>query len=275
MKYKFFVVNLPSSTYRKKEMQKQLEKLKIPFEFVNALDGKTLSQEKIDKLFDVSYPYNRTFRKTEIACILSHKAAMEKAVAQDVEFAVILEDDVLLSKRFTQIIDRLTDMMQARQIVLLHNTPVKRINLLTKANLHGEFNFCSPESLDDRLWLAQGYVLKRETAQDIASNLLPVKNVFDDWLLYKELNLVDHIDFVFPFPVNHAEYPSDLNIELDSLQKGRRIGYYDRLKYFVYKNRIWPFYQLFLKKRQYMKEQDRIRFLTLDGNAIKRAIFAD
>ncbi len=96
---RIFVINLQSSAERRKDIQSQLEKLGLPFEFFNAVDGKTLTEEDLSaydgrkrRLF-----FGKDLSRGEIGCLLSHRAIYRKVVAENIPAALILEDDTILS----------------------------------------------------------------------------------------------------------------------------------------------------------------------------------
>lgn len=98
-----FVINLDSSTDRMNRVSKRLDELNIPFERISAVNGQTLSDEFISQ---ITYPYNhfesrvrfpRTLTKGEIGCFLSHRKCWEKLLESDEQWALIMEDDILIS----------------------------------------------------------------------------------------------------------------------------------------------------------------------------------
>ena len=105
---KVFVINLDSRSDRWQNIEKRLRSLRLPYERLRAIDGRSLTQEQYDY-------YNRDalqpLKISEIGCFLSHQKAWRAVVNQDLETAWIIEDDVLFLKRVARLdayIDRLT-----------------------------------------------------------------------------------------------------------------------------------------------------------------------
>jgi len=69
-------------------MSAQLEKLSIDFERFDAFDGSSLR-----------LPPDATLTAAETACLRSHRACWQKLLDSNEDFAVILEDDVVISPR--------------------------------------------------------------------------------------------------------------------------------------------------------------------------------
>jgi glycosyl transferase, family 25 len=94
------VISLARAPARRSAIAAQLEKLGLPFEFFDAIDGAKLSPERVDEV----YSPNRTFMRmgrylhpNEIGCALSHMDIWEHMVRENVPEMLILEDDVVLA----------------------------------------------------------------------------------------------------------------------------------------------------------------------------------
>lgn len=97
-----FVINRPKDTQRRQDMQDRLSPLGIEPVFFPAIDGYAL---EIDTLEDYDGEKRRRYfgkdlRPGEIGCLLSHRAIYEKMLAEDIDQAVVLEDDVFLEDDF-------------------------------------------------------------------------------------------------------------------------------------------------------------------------------
>ena len=102
------LVNLAESQERLTKMNTTLKRLGINYERVEAINGKLLPQE-IKK--EITYPYNhfdtrvrftRELTDGEIGCFLSHRACWAKLVDSNENFALIMEDDIEISKLATK-----------------------------------------------------------------------------------------------------------------------------------------------------------------------------
>lgn len=103
LRFKTFVINLDRSPQRLKEIKAQLNKLGIEFERFSAFDGKYASDETLSKYYSAELnrkKYYTPLSKTEIACYISHLKVCEKVVSENLDYAIILEDDLILSDGF-------------------------------------------------------------------------------------------------------------------------------------------------------------------------------
>lgn len=96
------VINLKRRPDRKEKIISILEKEKLPYEIVEAVDGKELKEsDKMLKLFDGNDFNNR---RNIIGCALSHYNLWKKLVKSNDQYYIIMEDDVTLCKNFKNII---------------------------------------------------------------------------------------------------------------------------------------------------------------------------
>ena len=101
-----FVINLEQSTDRRAAMGARLDQLHINYSFFKAVNGHALNIDTLPayaktcrRLF-----FGRDLTKGEIGCLLSHKAVYQHIVDNNIERAIILEDDVFIEPSFPQII---------------------------------------------------------------------------------------------------------------------------------------------------------------------------
>ena len=118
-----YVVNLKKDTERKKKMEEQLNKYNLNFEIFDAVNGKDLDIEKLkkDNIIKVT---DRQYKNGEYGCYLSHYNIWKKFSSNDKKFALILEDDVVLSsdfnKKIAYILNELKDNEQNKDIDIVY-----------------------------------------------------------------------------------------------------------------------------------------------------------
>ena len=106
MKIKTFVVNLERCPEKRKKMEERLKGEE--YEIFKAFDGKELNDEKliemgVEVLKEWQDPFSgRNMTWGEVGCALSHYFIMEKCVQENIEVAVILEDDVIIPDNFSE-----------------------------------------------------------------------------------------------------------------------------------------------------------------------------
>ncbi|TWT79080.1 Glycosyltransferase family 25 (LPS biosynthesis protein) [Planctomycetes bacterium CA13] len=93
------VISLQRATTRLAHAQSLLAQLPLVAEILPAVDGAAMSKQEIDAVYarhlhQPRYPFE--LRVGEIGCFLSHRKAWQTIVDQDLDAALVMEDDVLI-----------------------------------------------------------------------------------------------------------------------------------------------------------------------------------
>ncbi|WP_407217287.1 glycosyltransferase family 25 protein [Enterobacter hormaechei] len=86
-----FIINLKHSLERRAKMESQLLKLNIAHEFIEAIDGRKMAEAERK---NVTREVNYAFLPGEVGCALSHQEIYKKIIYENIDAALILEDDV-------------------------------------------------------------------------------------------------------------------------------------------------------------------------------------
>ena len=97
MNIKSYIIHLARASDRRQQVQRLKEQAPVQAEVIDAVDGKTLAAETIEAVYrrllhKPHYPFE--LRIAEIACFLSHRKCWQSIVDQNLDAALILEDDV-------------------------------------------------------------------------------------------------------------------------------------------------------------------------------------
>lgn len=109
MDFKTFVINLERCDEKRKKMEDRLKGEE--YEMFKAFDGRQLNDEKLEQmgagiLKEWKDPFSgRNPTWGEAGCALSHYSIIEKCVQENIEVAVILEDDVIIPDNFNEYIN--------------------------------------------------------------------------------------------------------------------------------------------------------------------------
>lgn len=101
--YKVFVINLDRSVDRWANMHAQLEKLGMPYERSAATDGKSCSDAFLSSYYSAILNKKHYFVGLscgEIACYISHLKVCQKIVDLNLDYGIVLEDDIELNPLF-------------------------------------------------------------------------------------------------------------------------------------------------------------------------------
>jgi len=105
MKFKTFVINMKRSPERLAFMSDQLNRLGIPFSVQEGIDGNTYD---FGALYDDALARKKNgvpLTAGEKGCLLSHRLIWEKIIAEDLDYALIFEDDIELAANFKGALD--------------------------------------------------------------------------------------------------------------------------------------------------------------------------
>jgi len=206
-----FVITLPHATQKQMQIRERLQSLDIPFEFIEGVDGRLLSEEELQKVFDKekSYNYYKWYRnrtgsagielsRGEIGCTLARRKVFQKMIDESIERAIVLEDDVFVTEDFLPIVEKIITCLEYNSvgknlIIKLDNTisnyygyAIKFKNFLTR--------FLRPIQIriDKELAIvktvmkfggAQGYIIDNAAASTMLNLNYPIF-VSDEWNYY-------------------------------------------------------------------------------------------
>ena len=115
----YFVITLEHSQARRDLISTRLAELGIPFEFYPGVDGR-----KVDLLAHPNYSkwkrrmfFGRDLSKGEFGCVLAHQSLYEHIVANNIEAALILEDDAILTNELPAVVGALTQHPETWDLV--------------------------------------------------------------------------------------------------------------------------------------------------------------
>jgi glycosyl transferase family 25 len=101
------VISLKRSLDRRKQAEKEMQKISLPWAFLDAVDGSALVVPPVEyKSNKVKRLQGYALTLNEIGCYLSHKEAWKCCVEKNVP-TLILEDDFVLSSNFEKILNAL------------------------------------------------------------------------------------------------------------------------------------------------------------------------
>lgn len=230
-----FVVNLKTCVDRKKEMENQLKKLGLPYMFVEAVYGKALSQEEKDSLCDYKKIYRRYHRiltDGEIGCALSHKKIYQFMIDNNIEKAIVLEDDVLLKDNFTECYNELKNFTNNNFLIKLnadeendkYKSPLGIIRLNKFILRKNVFNF----------WSTASYYIDLQTAKTIMKNHPKIDSVSDDYLRYLAKNV--KLRLSYPSCVNlNEQVKSTLETDrtISNSENTNKENFSDKIRYYL------------------------------------------
>lgn len=163
---------------KRESISRQLiEQPDLDWEIVNAVEGRKLNAEEIGVRADMDSfigHYGKFATLPALGCAISHCEVYKKMLAdKDNSYALILEDDAILSHNIGNRICQYANYLEPDSPVVILLTPA--------------FFFRKSDALQSGLYkvldgyMASGYLVNRKAAELILKLQFPIKYVADDW----------------------------------------------------------------------------------------------
>ena len=116
-----YMINLERRTDRRMKMEVGMRELGLEYKYFPAVDGRTLSPEKVKELGIVPMTefrdpfFERPITMGEIGCFLSHYNIWVEMIEKGMDMIMVLEDDVRFEDNFNQRLDEV--MKEARGLI--------------------------------------------------------------------------------------------------------------------------------------------------------------
>jgi len=249
------IISLKKSKERRKHIHQQFSKLKLPYNFEDAIDP-SFCLKKIFNLFskkNFEFRYGRSPHLREICFSLSHYTALKKFLnMKNKKILTILEDDaqIMCTKEELYSVSKVFKKSTFDILILgfskCNDEYEKHINIINP--ILPIFKIKNKISIGPRYLHTTsgtvGYMVKHKSAK-IMCNILPISIVFDDWNYFSNLRL--KIAYTNPMVIreNFTKFPSTLNHINYSLKfKGSN---YSIVRFLLFSRKyIYGFYRLIL-----------------------------
>jgi glycosyl transferase, family 25 len=198
---KTWVINLDRAPDRLQRIGAQLQRLRLPWTRLPAVDARALRPEQKAALDTPAYRIKHGMEPLagELGCYLSHVEVMRAFLATSARFALVLEDDVILTESLPAVLRGLLahpgrwDMVKLSAV---HSgTPQPVLEVAPGHHLAVMLSRCTGSS---------AYLVNRRAAEAYAAGLLPMSlpydHVFDQgWRFGLKVRMVT------PTPCQHDE----------------------------------------------------------------------
>ena len=208
---KIFVISLKDSKDRRKEMESQMKSLGLAFEFFDAIDGRQGLPNKYESMVDRKLAKKRIgadISDSEIACALSHALVCKKIIDENIDNAIILEDDCILGDDFAEMVKNKLCENSGKGFIYLYHLYARAI-YGSKNKFFKQYNMVKLAKTPNS---TVGYYLKLETVKKILEQVLPI-SYLADWGV--NINNITNTVAITPRIVNHPK------IELSYLENDR------------------------------------------------------
>lgn len=205
-----YVINLARSLDRRAYITTELKKTGLEYEIVTAVDGRELDLSDAT-IVDPSLPYldpSLPIVDTGLAAgtagaALSHLSVYRKIIADGLDAALVLEDDVVVPADLRKMADAVAGELTGAEVALLSvDSPdpckVSRagsVQLASARVLALPIDVHQPRS-------AAAYIITREACERMVKCLPPVRVQADTWWFFYGEGLLDRVRCVVPMPVH-------------------------------------------------------------------------
>ena len=248
---------MPKSKERWQYVTSQFAKFNLSCERIDGIDISTLSDSEINKYYSFSEnrrSYPRSLSNGEIGCHIAHIKAWETMLEQNLDFAVILEDDICINENFPKAIEFLKSHSQKWDFIRLQ-VETKTRKLYVKEDFE-DFSICEFIRNSGCTW---GYALDRKTARTLVDNILPFGITADSNMhVYYKFNV--DVKTLIP-PSVFARPNNDSDIELSGKRKKQK-------NFYPFARQVFSIKAYVGRTKQLIKRDGLMTFL-------KRIIFID
>lgn len=181
-----FVINLAQAVERRKEIDRQLQEQGIQAEFIEAVDGRRLSEEALHTRVNYAKMQEVGWKLSpgEIGCALSHIKVLQTMIERNIPYAVVLEDDMTLAKDFSEILSP-ESFNQLKQDIPSDESHMVQLSYVRRAYFFGSRVLQRTRYKQVKSYSAtcstMGYILTLGAARKLYEERYPVWAPSDDW----------------------------------------------------------------------------------------------
>ena len=212
---KVFIVNLKESLDRRQYMIEEMKKTNLQYEFFDAVNGKGI--KNIDKIYDKETAikvYGRELKLGEIGCAMSHLLIYKKMLEENIDQALIFEDDIIIANDFNKVLSKILKL-ENNGIILLGQSDKK---LKTKIYFQSISYHHKLKKIFNSGYGTYGYIICKKAAEKIYAESFPIIRPIDQWgKWWKSIN----ISVVIP---NIISYQNNMESIIDKTES--RMSYH-------------------------------------------------
>ncbi|MFN0118101.1 MAG: glycosyltransferase family 25 protein [Elusimicrobiota bacterium] len=267
---KTLAISLQRSKERRSYITQHLAEGDIDFEIIDAIDGAKLTEHEVELYCDVQKVKELGWWLTPgaIGCALSHLKAYRILVKNDLPYAFIVEDDVILPSNIKQILENIANNLKQSEIILLYYASFGdcKLSSIGSEEISNQ-KLCYPMNIEQTI-TASAYIITNEAARNMIDSILPISVTADSWHYFYRKNAFSSFRCLFPLAIKTKHFKSSIDyIPADSL-KAKIAILIDRYK-------IPPAFQLLKLIRKHRANRMNKRFtLTQESSPIYQALIS-
>ena len=186
---KTYVLNMEKDVQKRATIESQLEQQKdLDVTIFKAIEGRKLTEQELNEWVDMSAMqkrYNNFATLPAIGCALSHWNIYKLMTINQDPYALILEDDALLSADIADKIKQIEYLLLTDEPIAMLLTPEFVYSVNDKTNSFEQFNIYRLNGGT----MCSGYIINQATAQLLKKQLFPIRYLADHWDEFSKLNI--------------------------------------------------------------------------------------
>jgi glycosyl transferase family 25 len=167
------IISLVRSVERRENVSRCMAAIQLPFEFIDAVDGRVLTDEDLARKTDAARmvaAIGRPMTRGEIGCSLSHLEACRQLLASDAPATLVLEDDCQPDETLVRFLSAADNLPAGWDVIHLHWWNA-RTSLLRQHRLTSGIKLLR---FVESGWSSGAYLMSRHAAQKILEKNTPV-----------------------------------------------------------------------------------------------------
>lgn len=173
--YPIFVLTLEGDDQRRAPLLKRLDQLGLHYNLHFGIDGRRGLPKKCESLIDREATLEivgREMSDGEYACALSHRQIYQRIITDNLEGAIIIEDDAILTDGFATFVSS-KDYNQA-PMILIDYAYGRALPFSSRKLTSGTMWRCAKQAT-----VTSGYCVSKETAKSLLAATTPVRCLAD------------------------------------------------------------------------------------------------
>ncbi|MYB34297.1 MAG: glycosyltransferase family 25 protein [Gammaproteobacteria bacterium] len=174
-----YLINMPANTERLRNSEAQFVDLGIKFERINAVDGRMLSEQDIQNVYDAEanrYRARNPLVASEIGCYLSHIEAWKKISQGNFKGGFIFEDDFRASDNLGILMELLSEDTDSWDIVKLFSLKTN-LKCIARRPLGKDHSIATPYKVPNG---TIGYGIRKSAAKRLLDCSIPFFRPIDE-----------------------------------------------------------------------------------------------
>jgi glycosyl transferase, family 25 len=196
-----YVINLARSLDRRAHITAELEKTGLDYEIVTGVDGHDLDLHDPTTV-DPSFLTRIVCPAGSAGAALSHQRVYRKIIADELNEALVLEDDAVLPADLGSLADAVADQLTGAEVALLSVDSPDPFKMSLEGSMHLPSARLLALPIDiNQPRSAGAYIITREACERMIKCMLPIQVQADTWWFFYREGVLDRVRCVAPLPV--------------------------------------------------------------------------